>query len=228
MSRISSQGSVIMIQSEVAPTSSDVVSATKAKPCVITLAAAGPAVGDIVMPQNTGWASLDGRPFKVSAVTTVAITLQDSDTTNEVDAIQLGTVLQPSWLELCRSTFNVSMPAGAVIDVTTLCDMAHRITSGLPAIATWAANGFYDSNDQAMLVARDYYRSGQFVAFDVHFPDGSGITYSANVNVFDLTMGINAAVANNLGGNIDGLVSFYPAPAPTGLEAPAEPATAAA
>lgn len=201
-----------MIQSEAAPASSVIVSATKAKPCVITLDAAGPAVGDIVVPKGSGWASLDGRPFKVSAVTTVAITLQDSDTTKEVDAIQLGTVLKPAWLELCRSTFNVTMPAGAVIDVTTLCDMAHRITSGLPAIATWAANGFYDSNDQAMLVARDYYRSGQFVAFDVHFVDGSGITYSANVNVFDITQGINAAVANNLGGNIDGLVSFYPAP----------------
>jgi len=210
-----------MIQSAVAPTSSDVASATKAKPCVITLGAAGPVVGDIVIPQNTGWASLDGRPFKVGAVTLVAITLVDSDTTNEVDAIQLGTVVVPGWLELCRSTFNVSMPAGAVIDVTTLCDMAHRITSGLPAIATWAANGFYDSNDQAMLVARDYYRTGEFVAFDVHFPDGSGITFSGNVNVFDITMGINAAVANNIGGNVDGLVSFYPAPAPSGLEADA-------
>ena len=212
MSRISSQGSVIMIQSEVAPVSSTIASATNAKPCVVTLGAAGPVAGDIVVPNGTGWASLDGRPFKISAVAGVTVTLGDSDTTREVDAIQLGTLDKPSFLELCRSTFNVTMPAGAVIDVTTLCDMAHRITSGLPAIATWAANGFYDSNDQAMLIARDYYRSGDFHTFDVIFVDGSGITFNANVNVFDITQGINAAVANNLGGNIDGLVSFYPAP----------------
>ena len=45
MSRISSQGSVIMISDDVDAASVDIVSATKAKPCVITISTGtGPAV----------------------------------------------------------------------------------------------------------------------------------------------------------------------------------------
>lgn len=236
MARISSQGSVVMIQGETPPVPAVILSATQAAPCVVTLdpAATAPAVGDIVVPANTTWNSIENRPFKVTAVAGQAVTLGDSDTSREVAPIAAtgGTLNTLSWLELCRSTFNVTMPAGAVIDVTTLCDDAHKIVSGLPAIATWAANGFFDYSDSAMLVARDYYRRGNIVAFDVRFRDGSGVTFMANVNVFDLTLGINAAVANNLGGNISGLVSFYGPPGATGaaaaVKAPASPVMQAA
>lgn len=219
MSRITSQGTVIMISDVLAAANADVASATRAKPCIITLVAAEtpPVVGDIVVPLNTTWNSIEGRPFKVSAVTGVAVTLEDSDTTNEVGAFPatgVASLEYPTWLELCRSTFNLNNPAGATVDVTTLCDEAHRIVSGLPAIGTWTANGFYDMNDTAMFAARDAYRSGADVAFDVRFRDGSGVTFMGTVNTFDLTLGINAAVANNIGGNVDGLVSFYKTPAP--------------
>jgi hypothetical protein len=218
MSRISSQGTVIMISDDPAASTADAASATKAKPCVLTLGtgATAPVVGDIVVPIGTTWNSLEGRPFKVSAITLLAITLEDSDTTGETAEFPTtgASVEMPSWLELCRSTFNLNNPAGATVDVTTLCDDAHRIVSGLPAIGTWTANGFYDMNDAAMFAARDAYRSGADVAIDVRFRDGSGVTFMGTVNSFDLTLGINAAVANNIGGNVDGLVSFYKTPAP--------------
>lgn len=231
MARITSQGTVIMIDDPAtAPASADIASATKAKPCVVTLAAAAvaPAVGDVIVPRDTGWKSLDGRPFKVSAVALLVITLEDSDTTGEVDAIKTSAddppavIEKPAWLELCRSTFNLNAPAGATIDVTTLCDDAHRIVPGLPALGTWTAAGFYDMNDDAMFAARDAYRSGDDVLLDVRFRDGSGVTFAATVNTFDLTLGVNAAVANNIGGNVDGLVSFYKTP-PPGFVAPLAP-----
>jgi hypothetical protein len=221
MARLTSQGTVIMIDDPAtAPTSNAVTAATKAKPCVLTVTATAPAVGDIVVPRDTGFGSLDGRPFKVSASVALAVTLEDSDTTGETATLSADAVIEaPTWLELCRSTFNLNAPAGATIDVTTLCDDAHRIVAGLPAVGTWTANGFYDMNDAAMFAARDAYRSGENVLLDVRFRDGSGVTYSGTVNTFDLTLGVNAPVANNIGGNVDGLVSFYKTP-PAGFVAP--------
>jgi hypothetical protein len=210
-----------MISSDVDPVPVDIVSATKAKPCVITLdvGAAAPVVGDIVIPRGTTWNSLDAMPFKVSAVTGQAVTLEDSDTTREANVLpvapaELATLEVPTWIELCRSNFNANNPAGATLDVTTLCDTAHRIVAGLPAIGTWTAAGFYDCSDTAMFRARDAYRSGEDVAIDVRLRDGCGWTFMAIVNTFDLTLGVNAAVANNIGGQIDGQIHFYKTPAP--------------
>jgi hypothetical protein len=221
MSRISSQGTVIQIQSVVPNAAGEpITAATKAKPCVLTCTASTYDIGDIVVPRNTGFSSLDDRPFPVLSVAAGAITLGDSDTTAEPGVLGPSATLEnPIFEELCRSTFVINNPAGATIDVTTLCDNAHKIISGLPAIGTWQANGFYDKDDVAMWAARDYYRSGVVVAFLVIFRDGSGITFAANVNVFDVTTGINAAVTNNMGGNISGLVSSVPAGPGTGTMA---------
>jgi hypothetical protein len=202
-----------MIQdaSAAVPAGDVISSATAAKPAVLTLTAATCVVGDIVVPRATGWPSLDDRPFAVKLVAAEVVTLEDSDTTNEVNpfAASGATLEKPPLIELCRSTFNINNPAGATIDVTTLCDNAHKIVSGLPAVGTWAANGFYDISDKALFSARDYYRSGQIVALKATFRDGSGICFAGNVNLYDITTGINAAVANNLGGLISGLVSAF-------------------
>src|SRR5215475_1194357 len=101
--RISSQGSVIMISDDIDAARADIVSATKAKPCVITIATGtGPAVGDIVVPKGTGWNTLEGMPFKVIAVLASTITLEDSDTTGEANTIQTCSVSMPTFLERCR------------------------------------------------------------------------------------------------------------------------------
>ena len=223
MSRISSQGTTIFIESADAPAGDPITAAAKAKPCVLTVTTATAVVGDVVVPRGTGFSSLDDRPFPVIAAAAGSITLGDSDTTGEAGVVAAGTLELPPLEELCRSTFTINNPAGATIDVTTLCDDAHKIVSGLPAIGTWQANGFYDKDDVAMWAARDYYRSGEIVTFKVIFRDGSGLAFAANVNTFDVTAGINAAVTNNMGGNISGLVSAIPAPADiTGLEADGE------
>src|ERR1700750_3353152 len=190
MSRLSSQGSIIMISDDIDTVSASITAATKAKPCVLTTASLA-VVGDIVVPRGTGWNSIEGMPFKVSAVAAGAVTLEDSDTTDEVNALDAAAALStPSFLELCRSNFTANNPAGATIDVTTLCDIAHRIVAGLPAIGTWTAAGFYDADDTALARARDYYRSGEDAVIDVRLPDGTGWTFMAIVNTFDVTLGI--------------------------------------
>lgn len=221
MSRITSHGSQIMIQdTSVTATYLGIASATKAKPCVLTLVAGtAPVVGDIIIPRGTTWNSIEGRPFKVKTVAAQVITLEDSDTTGEPGAIATSVSTPPAqvekttWLELCRSTFNMTGPAGAVIDITTLCDDAHKVVSGLPALNTWTAAGFYDAFDAALVVARDAYRSGRYLGFDVRFRDGTGITFMGSVNQMDITMGVNAAVGNTLAGNVDGQVGWYRTPA---------------
>jgi hypothetical protein len=242
MSRITSHGSQIMIHNTaIAAAYLGITSATKAKPCVITcVAGAAPVVGDVIIPRNTGWPSIEGRPFKVITVAAQVITLEDSDTTTEPGAILTSVATPPSqiekptWLELCRSTFNLSGPAGATIDITTLCDDAHKVVSGLPALNTWTAAGFYDAVDAALIIARDAYRSGRYLGFDIRFRDGTGVTFMGSVNQMDLTMGINAAVGNNIAGNVDGQVQWYKTPAagfvvlpsmaPVMAPLPAEPA----
>jgi hypothetical protein len=220
MSRISSQGTIIMIDDNSTLTTQVITAATKAKPCTITVAAGPtPVVGDIIVPRHTGWPTIDAMPFKVSAVAAGVITLEDSDTTREANALNTAgtpaaTIEITKFLELCRSNFTANQPAGATIDVTTLCDTAHRIVAGLPAIGTWTAAGFYDCQDLALARARDAYRSGEDVVIDVRLPDGCGFTFMGIFNTFDVTLGINAAVANTVGGQIDGRVNFYKTPAP--------------
>jgi hypothetical protein len=233
MSRLSSQGSTIRIQAAGTPSSTTASAATKANPCVLTVGATPPVVGDIIVPRNTGWPSLDGMPFKVKTVVTSNVTLEDSDTTNETAtfAVAGATIDRPTFLELCRSNFVANNPAGSVIDVTTLCDDAHRIVAGLPAVGTWTGAGFYDKNDAALFRARDAYRSGAKVVLDVMAVDGSGWCFMAIVNTFDLSAGVNAAITANLGGQIDGRINFYVTPA-AGYVVPAgfseEPLEAAA
>jgi hypothetical protein len=213
MSRISSQGALILIGDLEAsggsvPTSA-ITAATNAKPIVLTTAATVN-VGDIVIPRKTGWKSLDDQAFPVIDNAAGTVTLGDSDGTKEVATLSADATMDtPEMLELCRSTLTVNGPAGATIDVTTLCDEAHRIVSGLPAIGTWAANGFYDYSDAALKLARDYYRSGMTVPIKVIFRDQSGLAFMGTVNTYDITLGINAAVTTNIGGNVDGQVSMF-------------------
>jgi hypothetical protein len=214
--RLSSQGSIIMISDTLDTATVPVTAATKAKPCVLSVAAGSePPVGSIVVPRGTGWNTIEGSSFKVSASAAGSVTLEDSDTTDETaDIAATASLSKPTFLELCRSNFTANNPAGATIDVTTLCDIAHRIVAGLPAIGTWTAAGFYDANDVALDRAREYYRSGEDCVIDVRLRDKTGWTFMGIVNTFDVSLGINTAVANTLGGQIDGAVHFYKTAAP--------------
>ena len=167
------------------------------------------------MPRDTGWNSIEGMPFKVSSVAAgghAGGQRHHERGRRHQDRHRGQAIGRPSW-SCAAPNFTANNPAGATIDVTTLCDIAHRIVAGLPAIGTWNAAGFYDCGDIALFRARDYYRSGEDCIIDVRLADGCGWTFAAIVNTFDVTLGINAAVANTMGGQIDGQIHFYKTPA---------------
>jgi hypothetical protein len=209
--RQSSQGAKFMVQSGDLAAGADIASATKAKPAVATFDTAVPVgmvVGSIIIPSKTGWKSLDNRPFVVSVIAALAATLYDSDTSKEVNALAADAVAQVvDWSEACMATLTLTNPAGTTIDATTLCDDARVTLSGMPAIATWQATGFWDADDAVQTRLMDLYRSGEYVAFQFQLSDGSGVTFMANVTSFDMRAGVDQAVAITVGGNLSGRAS---------------------
>jgi Lambda phage tail tube protein, TTP len=225
--RQSSQGTLFMVQSGALGASADISAATKAKPSVLTFDTAVPAgmvAGSVIIPSKTAWKSLDGRPFVVDPLAALDATLFDSDTTREVNAFgadaEAGVV---TWSEACMATLTLTNPAGNTIDATTLCDDARVTLSGMPAISTWQATGFWDADDAVQTALQDLYRSGDYVAFQVKFKDGSGLTFMANVTSFDIRAGVDQAVAITVGGNLSGRMSRLPKTAGVALAAPTPP-----
>ena len=212
--RQSSQGTKFMVQSGDLAAGTPLSAATKAKPATITFTTAAPAglaVGDVIVPQLTSWKSLDNRPFEVSVIAALVATLFDSNTTNEANALSANAVASPVvFSEACMATLTLTNPAGTTIDATTLCDDSRVTLSGMPAISTWQATGFWDADDAVQVALQDLYRSGDYVAFQVRFKDGSGLVFMANVTSFDIRAGVDQAVAITVGGNLSGRMSRLP------------------
>lgn len=210
----SSQGSIIRIRDHLAaPVTGEITALTRAEPCMMTFdpAAPMPAPGNIVVPRDTGWKSLDGRPFMaIAANFNDSIYLGDADTTGEGAEPRAGASFDiPAWLELCRASFTLNAPAGGLVGATTLCDDEQLVVPGMRGLGTWTANGFYDAADMALRAARNTYRRGTFTLLDVRFRDGSGATFAATVSTLDVSLAVNAAVTNMLGGTVDRGVCFY-------------------
>lgn len=215
MSYETTQGSKFFIQDEGPGTMSPVTAATRAKPCVLTVTGATIAAGDVVIPRGTGLKSIDDQAFNVSAVAAGSITLEDSDTSKEAPgtAVTAGAQLEEAvMIEWCRTNVTVGGPAGTTVDVTTLCDMEHKIEAGLPGINTWAANGFSDINEPGMLRARDARRNAEKVALKAEARTGWSMTWMGTVQVFDMAAALNAAWTANASGQVSGQVNINAAP----------------
>jgi hypothetical protein len=213
--RLSSQGTKFFVQSSAGAPTAAATAASKAAPAEITFAAApaGIVEGDVVVPQGFTWRSLDGRPFAVGEVSSAdpfTVELVGSDTTGELNPATLGTLAEVMFGESCMATLTFTSPAGTLIDVTTLCDIARETMNGLPAVSTWQATGFWDAADPMQKTLRDLYRSGKNVVFKCIFNDGSGFMFMAGVNSFDVRVGVDQAVAYTVGGNISGPITDLP------------------
>lgn len=214
MSKISSQGTKFFVQDGLLTDITPVTAATKAMPPVLSVAAVptGMVVGAIVVPNNTGWRSIEDRPLPITATAAGSITLGDSDTTDEAaDFGAEGEVALASFLEVCMATLTFTSPAGAVIDTTTLCDVARQTVAGLPGVSTWQATGFWDASDAVQSALRALYRAGNNVVMKAIFRDGSGVAFVGGVNNFDIRAGIDQAVQITVGGNVSGQMTFIDA-----------------
>ena len=148
-------------------------------------------------------------------------TLYGSDSTKETNVLAAEAVASPvEFSEACMATLTLTNPAGTTIDATTLCDDARVTLSGMPAVSTWQATGFWDADDAVQARLQELYTTGQYVVFKVQFADGSGVTFSGNVTSFDIRAGVDQAVAITVGGNLSGGMSRLQKTAPAGLAAP--------
>lgn len=205
-----SQGARFYIEDGAAPTSHTISSVSKASPAVVAVGSAtGLAVGDIVVPKNTGFKTIDDMPFRVSVVSTLNITLEDSDTSDEVGTANTSTssLDEYAFVEWCVVEFSTTSPAGTVIDVTTMCDVARRTRSGLPGQQSWTGNGFWDTADPAFPIVRAAYRGGDLQVFKLQWKDNSGITFRGTVDSLDMASGVDKAVTRNVGGKISGFIN---------------------
>lgn len=210
--RVSSVGTKFSVQSGDLPAGEPVTAATKAKPTVLTVAAlpTGLVAGDMVMVKGSGWKTIDDRPFTAEPAAGTSITLAESNTTDEANAASAAaTVAEIPFSESCMATLTFNSPAGNIIDMTTLCDAARVTASGMPAISTWQATGFWDASDAVQSRLADLYGSGEYVAFRCEFNDGSGLAFLANVNTFDVRAGVDQAVAITVGGSMSGRVTRF-------------------
>lgn len=216
--RISSQGTKMYVQDpDAVAISADITSATKAAPAVVTFDTAvpvGTVVGSVLIPKNTGWKSLDNKPFRVSNVAGMVVTLEKSDTTDELaDLAATAAADLAQWVEFCMATLTFTSPPGNDIDVTTLCDDEREVVAGMPASATWAATGFWDADDTVQDLLEALQKSGDKTAYQATFRDGSGLIYLATTTSFDVGAGVDQAVTLNTGGTVSGGLRKIPKPA---------------
>lgn len=223
--KLTSQGTKFYVAASVGAPGAAVTAITKAAPPVLTWGTIPPTLadGDIVVPKGFGWRSIDNRVFPVANIATATAELFGADTTEELPAATLGTLSEVVWGESCMATITLSSPAGTTIDVTTLCDSARETIDGLPAVSTWQATGFWDASDPMQARLRALYKTGEKVPFEVIFNDGSGMVFMGSVNQFDVTVGIDQAVAFTVGGNVSGPIIDIPIGGVDALLAPAPP-----
>lgn len=210
--RQSSTGTKFSVQSGDLPAGTAVTAATKAKPAVLTVALlpVGLTAGEAVVVKGSGWKGIDDRPFTADPVAAGSITLMESDSSGETNGALAGaTVTEIEFSESCMATLTFTSPAGNTIDQTTLCDEARVTRSGMPAISTWQATGFWDAGDPVQTRLADLYDSGEYVAFRCEFADGSGLMFNACVNSLDVRAGVDQAVAITVGGAMSGKVTRF-------------------
>ena len=203
MSRIRSEGTKMYVQTAEEGAAVPMTAITKAAPCVITFSALPDEFvdGRIVVPDGTGFRSIDGKPFQID-VSGSTITLLDSDTSDEPDEAVLGTVTGVGMTEFCAGTANLTEGAGTDIDMTTMCDDERVTDTGLPAAPTWSATGFHDKDDASQSRMYALKRSKEKVVFAVQYRDNSGYTFLSNVNNYETRTGVDQPVAITAGGTV--------------------------
>jgi hypothetical protein len=211
--RLASVGTQFSMQSDVVDIAA-IVEATRAAPCLLTLTLSPDflLLDEVVRIDGTNWGSLRDQTFGIAMHSGRNVLLQDSDTRREPGPLGAGTLQQVVLGESCQATFTLSAEPGSDIDITSICSPTRRTMPGDAGAITWEATGFWDRDDPFQKRARDLYQAGTIVAFKVMFRDGSGFLFSASIKRFDITAGVDQAVAFNLGGTLVDIIRDLPPP----------------
>lgn len=196
MSAKSSKGTRVCITKSGATAQALVPTAiTKAKPAKITVAdTTGMAVGDIVLPKQTGFAELDGKMFVVGTVDLngTDFTLLGSDTTASTGTLgntpSIDHYDQNEMICLCWSSLTFNPEEPGTINVGTYCDPSATIPSAQVGAGTINFGGYVDitaadyiemlkaGEDNVMRYLRVMFPNNGYLVFPVTF---SAITWDA-------------------------------------------------
>ena len=133
-----------------APAKVAITAATKGATTVLTVVNTA-AVGDIVVPTGTGWASIDGKPLRVTVATGTTLTV-GVDSSAETTAFNTATAMaqvykSADWTEFCLSGLDIDSGTADTINVGTFCD-AGAALAGAASNGTVNITGFIDVSDK--------------------------------------------------------------------------------
>lgn len=197
MARIASTKTQVMFGDGTAAVSQAITAATKAKPCVLTVASiVGIVAGDLVRVTGTGFKSLDGRVFPVLTAAASSITLAGSDTVGEAATLTAATAKADSYKKTacCFATFSRTSPAAAQIDVTAMCDSVRKKVPGITDVGTFRFDGFYDSVDAGYQALLKFWLANENRAMVIVPQDASMLSFWGSVTAMTETFGVDAAV----------------------------------
>jgi hypothetical protein len=107
------------------------------------------AVGDIVVVEGSGWASLDNKAGEVIAATGTTVTVRldtSAETATFAPAAKANFVKSADWLEACLAGLDIDSGTTDSIATGTFCDAGSAI-AGAGTNGTVNISGFVDPND---------------------------------------------------------------------------------
>lgn len=112
-----------------------ITAATKANPCVLSIAAHTFIVGDVIRPTGVvGMTQLNGNDYVVSAIAAGTVTLFGVDSTDYTTYTSGGVAAKGVFSNFCELTgFDRSGGASAEIETTSICSDAQEFETGLRA-----------------------------------------------------------------------------------------------
>ena len=155
MPAVSTKGlSVYLHKGGVAATELIPTAITKAKPAVVTVAAAtGLTKGDVVKLDTTGFKELDGKTFVVGTVDAAANTFEliGADTTASTGVLganpKAHVYKAADQIKLCLSSIDFSTEQGGSVGVGTFCDPSASIATPPATAGSVTMAGYIDKAD---------------------------------------------------------------------------------
>lgn len=157
---------------------------TKAKPTEVTAPAPtgdviAYAVGQIVVPRDTGFPELDGRYFSIaSVVAATGFTMLGADTTDSTGVLgsnaEVDVYDTTDLLKLCLSSFAFNLETPGTINVGTYCNPTATLPATATGVGTATLGGWIDVDDEAyaeLLKAED---DGLKRVFSIVLPQAQG------------------------------------------------------
>lgn len=192
------KGKIVFISTLPAPAGVAITGVSKAVEAVLTITNTA-AVGDFIVVQGTGYASLDGGGFEITAVTGTTVTIT-ADTSKETGTATPGTGYiyneATNMVETCFDNFAYNREAGQTITAGTFCGTT--TLTGQAGAHTWEFSGFDDPESAGMAELIQAQKDGIPRLLVYNYPTAASATGKAHKFIVPAAVvaGFNGPVAN--------------------------------